>query len=59
MDCNQAASLLYGYTKGELIGKPFREFFAQSDWEIHGHSLKTSKEIRRVKHVKRMEIHSM
>jgi PAS domain S-box-containing protein len=51
VDCNRSATALYGYTKGEMIGKNFIEFFAENDREEHESPIKNLQNINRVKHL--------
>jgi histidine kinase len=50
LDCNRSATSLYGYTKGEMIGKNFMEFFADTDREGYKAAIKSLQGINRVKH---------
>jgi histidine kinase len=50
LDCNRSATLLYGYTKGEMIGKNFIEFFAENERENHKSLVKSLQNVNRVKH---------
>ena len=50
LDCNRSATSLYGYTKGEMIGKNFMEFFAETDREEHQSLIKNLQNINRAKH---------
>jgi histidine kinase len=50
LDCNRSATSLYGYTKGEMIGRDFMEFFAETDREEHKSLIKNLQNINRVKH---------
>jgi len=56
LDCNRSATSLYGYTKGEMIGKNFMEFFAETDREEHKSLVKNLQSINRVKHLGKEEI---
>lgn len=55
LDCNRSATSLYGYTKGEMIGKNFMEFFAETDREEHKSLVKNLQSINRVKHLAKEE----
>lgn len=55
LDCNRSATSLYGYTKGEMIGKNFMEFFAETDREEHKSLVKNLQGINRVKHLAKEE----
>jgi histidine kinase len=55
LDCNRSATSLYGYTKGEMIGKNFMEFFAENDREEHKSLIKGLQNINRVKHLGKEE----
>ena len=55
VDCNRSATSLYGYTKGEMIGKNFMEFFAENDREEHKSLIKGLQNINRVKHLGKEE----
>jgi histidine kinase len=50
LDCNRSATSLYGYTKGEMIGKNFMEFFADTDREGYKAAIRSLQGINRVKH---------
>jgi len=50
LDCNRSATSLYGYTKGEMIGKSFIEFFAENERESHKPLIKSLQNVNRVKH---------
>jgi len=51
LDCNRSATSLYGYTTGEMIGKNFMEFFAETDREEHRPLVKNLQNINRAKHL--------
>jgi histidine kinase len=51
LDCNRSATSLYGYTKGEMIGKNFMGFFAETDREEHKSIIKDLRHIHRVRHL--------
>jgi histidine kinase len=51
LDCNRSATSLYGCTKGEMIGKNFMEFFAETDREEHKSVIKNLQHIHRVRHL--------
>jgi histidine kinase len=51
LDCNRSATSLYGYTKGEMIGKNFMDFFAETDREEHHSDVKKLQSIHRVSHL--------
>jgi histidine kinase len=55
LDCNRSATSLYGYTKGEMIGKNFMEFFAENDREEHKSLIKGLQNINRVRHAGKEE----
>ena len=55
LDCNRSATSLYGYTKGEMIGKNFMEFFAETDREEHQSLIKNLQNINRAKHLGKEE----
>ena len=55
LDCNRSATSLYGYNKGEMIGKNFMEFFAENDREEHKPLIKGLQNINRVKHLGKEE----
>ena len=55
LDCNRSATSLYGYTKGEMIGKNFMEFFAETDREEHKSLVKNLQNINRAKHLGKEE----
>ncbi|OGP65854.1 MAG: hypothetical protein A2170_02400 [Deltaproteobacteria bacterium RBG_13_53_10] len=55
LDCNRSATSLYGYTKGEMIGKNFMEFFAEADREEQKPLIKNLQNINRVKHLGKEE----
>lgn len=55
LDCNRSATSLYGYTKGEMIGKNFMEFFAETDREEHKSLVKNLQSINRAKHLAKEE----
>jgi histidine kinase len=55
LDCNRSATSLYGYTKGEMIGKNFMEFFAEADRQEHQSLIKNLQTINRVKHLGKEE----
>jgi histidine kinase len=50
LDCNRSSTSMYGYTKGEMIGKNFMEFFAEADREEHHSDVKKLQSIHRVRH---------
>jgi histidine kinase len=49
-DCNRSATLLYGYTKGQLIGKSFPDLFAETDRAGCGQAVRALQPIQRAKH---------
>jgi histidine kinase len=55
LDCNRSATSLYGYTKGEMIGKNFLEFFPENDREEHKSLIKNLQNINRVRHLGKEE----
>ena len=55
LDCNRSATSLYGYNKGEMIGKNFMEFFAENDREEHKSLIKGLQNINRVRHLGKEE----
>ena len=55
LDCNRSATSLYGYTKGEMIGRNFMEFFAEAERGEHQSLIKNLQNINRVKHLGKEE----
>lgn len=53
IECNRSATVLYSYTKGELIDKDFLDLFAGSSREEHRRSIRTMKTIHRIRHEKK------
>ena len=49
-DCNRSATVLYGYTKGQMIGNSFLDFFAESDRAGYESSVRSLQPIQRVRH---------
>ncbi|MEW6668167.1 MAG: PAS domain S-box protein [Thermodesulfobacteriota bacterium] len=53
LECNRSATLLYGYTKGELIEKDFLHLFAEPSTGDYRQTVRTTKVIQRIRHVKK------
>jgi histidine kinase len=50
-NCNRKMSQLYGYCKGEVIGKPFTQLFAHGDMEAHAEDIRNQKRIAQATHI--------
>lgn len=50
-NCNRKMSQLYGYCKGEVIGKPFTQLFAHGTPGFHGEDLRNQKRIPQATHI--------
>jgi len=50
-NCNRKMSQLYGYCKGEVIGKPFTQLFAHGSPGFHAEDLRNQKRIPQATHI--------
>ncbi len=50
-NCNRKMSQLYGYCKGEVIGKPFTQLFAHGSPASHADDLRNQKRVPQATHV--------
>ncbi|CCH48802.1 PAS domain S-box protein [Pseudodesulfovibrio piezophilus] len=51
IDCNKTAISLYGYTKGNLIRKPFEKLISPDEIAAHKDAFATTLSLRRTKHI--------
>jgi len=49
-DCNRSATILYGHTKGQMIGRCFLDFFAETDRAGYESAVRSLEPIQRAKH---------
>jgi histidine kinase len=52
-DCNRSSTVLYGYTKGQMIGKSFLDFFVEADRSGYESALRSLSPIHRARHAAR------
>ena len=50
IDCNESVKTVYGYDKGEIVGRSFLEFFAEDEREEYAEQLHKADVLNQVRH---------